>query len=186
MSDQTLSWWSAAGGEFAGEHGWKAGWVQRLGTDPDRRVIASAAIASGRVPRSSGWARPAPAGRSASSISRAPTTRCSPRLSVWPRGAPGIAASFLARGRWRPSRRAVFPVGAPGASRIPPTYSPTLLCMRVMRTPPWRTTTARWPARAAAPTRSGWCGPCFTSRCARPAAHSRRRSGRCAGGGGGR
>ena len=59
MSDQTLSWWSAAGGEFAGEHGWKAGWVQRLGTDPDRRVIASAAIASGRVPRSSGWARPA-------------------------------------------------------------------------------------------------------------------------------
>ena len=81
---------------------------------------------------------------------------------AWNRGEFSRARSLAA------SREGVFPAGAPGASRIPPTCSPTLRCMRVMRTPPWRTTTARWRAPAATPTRSGWCGPCFTSRCATP------------------
>ena len=156
-------------------------WVERMLPDYDNLRAAFEVQRRTRTSTSHfGWSRRCPslrtcasatsrlAGRSASSTSRTATTRCSPRPSVWPRGARGIAVSFLARDRWRRSRRAMFPAGAPGASRIPPTYSPTLLCMRAIRTSPWRTTRARWPAPAATPTRSGWCGPCFTSRCATP------------------
>ena len=103
-----------------------------------------------------------------------------------PRGARGIAVSFLARDRWRPSRRAVFLAGAPGASRIPPTYSPTLLCMRAIRTSPWRTTRGGGPRPPRRRPDPAGVDPVLRRGVPRRAAHSPRRSGRCAGGGGSR
>ena len=61
---------------------------------------------------SAGWAERA-------STSRTPTTRCSPPPSVWPRGAPGTAATSPARGRWRRSREGGVPGRGTGRVAYP-------------------------------------------------------------------
>ncbi|PVZ08454.1 BTAD domain-containing putative transcriptional regulator [Actinomycetospora cinnamomea] len=86
---------------------------------------------------------------------------------------PGTAASSPRRAHWPSGPAGPCPGGAPHASPTRGTSSPTSRSTRATPSPRCTTTRARCDAHVPTATRSGWCGPCTTSRsaarcCARP------------------